>query len=67
MLAQAPQFPALPTPKTVAVASAQAVSIGAVMLLCLFLLAGLIWVAVGGAVMRAGSAQAPAPRIRTSL
>jgi hypothetical protein len=67
MFVHAPQLPVLPTPKTVAVASAQAVSIGAVMLLCLFLVAGLIWMAVGGAVMRAGSAQAPAARIRTSL
>jgi hypothetical protein len=67
MLAPTPQIQAFPLPKIGAVASARAVSIGAVMLLCLFLVAGLIWVAVGGAVMRAGSAQAPAPRIRASL
>ncbi len=65
MLATASHLPALQVPRTGVAASGRAVSLGAVAILCLFLLAGLIWVAVGGAVMRA--IQSPAPRIRASL
>ncbi len=65
MLAMAPQLQPLPIPRTTALAPVRAISAGTVAILCLFLLAGLIWIAVGGAVMRA--AHAPAPRIRTSL
>ncbi len=65
MFAQAHQLTPLPIPKTVAIASARAAALGPILILCLFVVAGVIWLMIGAAVMR--GAPAPGPRIDRSL
>ncbi len=57
MLAPARHLQPLPIAKTIAL-TARPVSVEAIAVLCVFVLAGLIWLAVGGAVMRSAT---PAP------
>ena len=63
MLAQAQQLTPLPIQKTIAMAPPRLAALGPILILCLFVLAGLIWLAIGGAVMRG----APAPRTKPLL
>ena len=66
MLAPARHFQPLQIAKTIAAAPARPVSVEAIAALCVFVLAGLIWLAVGGAVMRSAAA-AHRPAKVTSL
>ncbi len=65
MFAQANQLTPLPIRKTIALAPARAAAVGPILILCLFVVAGVIWLMIGGAVMRGGPA--PGPRIDRSL
>ncbi len=55
----------LQTGKAIAVARRRSAGFGPILILTLFVLAGLIWLLIGGAVMR--GAPAPGPRIDHSL
>ncbi len=65
MLALAPSLQPPAIPKTMVAAPARPVTPEAIAILCLFTLAGLVWLAVGWAVMRGGKARpltlTPAP------
>lgn len=65
MLAPARHLQPLPIAKPIAL-SARPVNVEAIAVLCVFVLAGLIWLAVGGALMRIGPA-APGGGKITSL
>ena len=63
MLAPALHMDPSPIRKAILAIRPPAIGFGPLLILCLFVVAGLIWLVVGGAVMQG----APAPRIKPSL